>query len=113
MAVPNLRYVPSRYFDLNSYPDLLLQIPFQVAVEYIRASMPADLWLARGPRHSIHIMEGLVLPEWVKAQISVGLKYLLHTRMDLFLIPKAWSEFSNTCRWYVEFSGKKNNEIYD
>jgi hypothetical protein len=112
---PNLRYVPRRYSDFNSYPDAILELPFHTVVEIVQSHMPFEVLYAK-KHNRVHVMDGVILPDWVHDYLSVGLKFLFHSHVKFDLVPTGWENLCNKIRWqYTIETGykSKKRETYD
>ena len=98
------RVVPFRYENPRTYPDWLLTIPYPDAIRFVFMNTPVNVVLASQFKSYVHTSPGVVLPESIAFQLSVGMKYMFHVPRNAALIKEAWNDFEDRLRWRIFFS---------
>src|SRR4030095_8493775 len=90
-----------RYDRPSSFPDWLLTIPFPSAVNYVISNTPVNIILAAQYRNYVHRSPGVNLPQNIEHQLSVGMRYLMHSPRNSQLIKDAWYDFEERLKWRI------------
>ena len=105
---------PLRYDVPSSYPDWLLTIPTPMAVDYITLCTPINVLLASQYKDLIHVSPGVDLPKEISFELSVGMRFMFHSKRNSDLIKSAWHDFVRRLRWRLYFSFlEDDNTDYD
>ena len=103
-----------RYDVPSSYPDWLLTIPTPLAVDYITLCTPVDVLLASQYKELIHVSPGVNLPKEISYELSVGMRFMFHSKRNSKLIRDAWQDFVRRLRWRLYFAFTENDDTeYD
>jgi hypothetical protein len=105
-----------RYDKPASYPDWLLTVPLPSAINFIILNTPVDVILASQFKYHVHRSPGVNMPEDIKFQLSVGMKYMFHSPRNSSLLKGAWDDFANRLRWRLYHSFTKledETNVYD
>ena len=99
----------------DSYPDLIIHLPFHIAVECVVARTPEATKEVLRSRGRIHLGSGVFIPDNLQIHVSAGLNYMLPQHKDPSLVKNAYIEFCRTLRWRIFFSNndKKYEDPYD
>ena len=103
-----------RYDISSSYPDWLLTIPYPTAINFIILNTPVNIVLASQFKNNIHLSPGVEMPREIEYDLSVGMRYMFHTKRNSALISEAWKDFERRVRWRLAFAFQGDeNDLYD
>jgi hypothetical protein len=103
-----------RYDVPSSYPDWLLTVPHPIAVNYVILNTPVNVLLASQFKSYVHCSPGVTIPREIEYQLSVGMRYMLHSPRNTKLINESYKDFERRVRWRLAFAftGEEESE-YD
>ena len=104
-----------RYDNHLTYPDFLLTISRNLAINFVILNTPIDVILASQFKNTIHKSPGVDIPLHIEHQLSVGIKYMFLQPHNIELFTEAYNDFSRRLKWrlYFALSGKGTNSDYD
>ena len=92
-------------------PDVLLTVPYPIAIRSLVLSTPVNIIQANSFKFSVHRGPNVRLPKDIELDLSVGMKYMFRSPRNAQLIKAAWSDFVERLRWRLYFAFDKNSEI--
>lgn len=96
----------------SSYPNEVLNLPFSLQYRVIMSH--ANEMLSRKFSPGPYVQEGISVPDWVRLDLGVNLKYLFPSRFDLSLLKVAFNEFKCSLRWkYFGFNRGDNDDSWN
>ena len=102
-----------RYDNPSTYPDWMLTIPITDATDIVILNTPLNVIEASQFKSYIHLSTDVVVPQEIQMQLSVGMKYMLHSKRNSELIKSAWKDFEERIRWRLYFAFSKATEKTD
>ena len=103
-SIPPPSFYLTRYDAPSSYPDWLLTIPRPIAIDYLLLCMPIDVLSASQYKESVHLSPGVEIPKEISYELSVGMRFMFHSKRNSKLIKEAWNDFVRRLRWRLYFS---------
>jgi hypothetical protein len=105
---------PLRYDVPSTYPDWLLTIPTPLAINYITFHTPLNVLSVSQYKSLVHVSPGVTLPKEIAYHISVGMRFMFHSKRNSELIMRAWKDFERRLRWRLFFAfSDSDNTDYD
>jgi hypothetical protein len=91
-------------------PDVLLTVPYPVAIRSLILSTPVNIIQANSYKFLIHRGPNVSLPKEIELDLSVGMRYLFRSPRNSLLIKEAWVDFVERLRWRLYFAFDKDSE---
>jgi hypothetical protein len=88
----------------SSYPDWLVSLPLPLAVSYVKSCIPIDILLAAQYKNLVHLSPGVTLPIKFHYNLSVGMKFMFHSKRNAELIKTAYEDFVRRASWRIYFA---------
>ena len=105
-----------KYGSPSTIPDWLLSVPYPLAISYLLCRIPLSIIEAARYKSFVHISPGVVIPENIALDLSVGLKYMLKQDFNKTLVLESYNDFCRRLRWRLFFSTSiehQQNTRYD
>ena len=98
----------------SSIPDYALTLPWTSAVPYVLSMLSTDVIDASLYRNSVHCSNGVLVPQEIANDLSLGMKYLNFFSPNKALVREEWLEFVQRLRWQIFFLFKEGpNRPFD
>jgi len=95
-------------------PDVLLTVPYPVAIRSLLLSTPVNVLQANSFKFCVHRGPNVRLPKEIELDLSVGMKYMFRSPRNSALIKEAWTDFVERLRWRLYFAFDENSvDSYD
>jgi hypothetical protein len=98
-----------------SYLDWLVSLPLPLAISYVKACILLDILAAAQYKNLVHLSPGVTLPIKYHYNLSVGMKYMFHSKQNVNLIKSAYEDFIRRASWciYFMFQDSEEENSYD
>ena len=102
------------YPRADTIPDWLLTVPRPLAIHLLILNTPVNILLAAQFKFTVHMSPGVILPDVISQNLSVGMNYMFYQPTNPKLIKDAWKDFERRIRWRLKYSFEQGeNEFYD